>query len=123
MHDRIYSYVQSLPFFHRSRITFSQELFPLGTGGALLNVKSIFHYPFAVVLNGDTINDINLYQFISDSIQAVPFYSSVACINDSMRSDAGSLVVSPENRILSFTKKNPNFNVLLLLVEVFMSLT
>ena len=107
MHDHIYSYVQSLPFFHRSRITFSQELFPLGTGGALLNVKSIFHYPFAVVLNGDTINDINLYQFISDSIQAVPFYSSVACINDSMRSDAGSLVVSPENRILSFYEKEP----------------
>ena len=105
MHDHIYSYVQSLPFFHRSRITFSQELFPLGTGGALLNVKSIFHYPFAVVLNGDTINDINLYQFISDSIQAVPFYSSVACINDSMRSDAGSLV-DPRNRII-FLRKEP----------------
>ena len=35
-------------------------ILPLENGGALLNVKSIFHYPFAVVLNGDTINDINL---------------------------------------------------------------
>ena len=110
MHDHIYSYVQSLPLFHRSRISFSHEVFPLGTGGALLNANSVFQYPLAVVCNGDTINDINLYQFICDSIQSVPFYASIACLKDTSRCDAGSLVVSPENRVLSFYEKEPELH-------------
>ena len=67
MHDHIYSYVQSLPF-SIAPIAFSQELFPLGTGGALLNVKVYFitrlqWCSMAILLMTSTFINLFLTQF------------------------------------------------------------
>jgi mannose-1-phosphate guanylyltransferase len=47
------------------RITYTQELEPLGTIGPLSLLRDQLDAPF-LVLNGDVLTDLNLNQFISD---------------------------------------------------------
>ncbi len=85
-------------------IIFSEEDEPLGTGGALKNAQSLIHSETFVVLNGDSICNIDFHEFFrfhknNNSIL------SMALVQTQETKDFGTVIVNEAHEITSFKEK------------------
>ena len=90
-------------------IIFSQELIPLGTGGAIRNAKKVIQGDYIFVINGDTLTNLSYDAFLNDFFEKECFGSiAVAAVNKSV--DYGSIVTNSVGEILSFNEKIKGIN-------------
>ncbi len=85
-------------------IKFSEEDVPLGTGGALKKAMNLIGSDSFLVVNGDTISDIDLAAFYdfhkkNDGIISMSLKATGKC------DDYGTVTLREENRIESFNEK------------------
>lgn len=101
-HECIESYFGSL--YRGAEIVYSQEITPLFTGGAILQAAQKIESTDFVVLNGDTLFDIDLQNFYNfhSSHNA---HLSVALRQVADTSRYGS-VICANDRIVAFSEKN-----------------
>jgi D-glycero-alpha-D-manno-heptose 1-phosphate guanylyltransferase len=86
------------------RLAYSKEERPLGTGGALRHALSVVESEDALVLNGDTLIDVD----VADLLAAHRRHDATATLVLSPVEDAiryGSVAVDPSGRITSFAEK------------------
>ncbi|MEK7208089.1 MAG: sugar phosphate nucleotidyltransferase [Patescibacteria group bacterium] len=86
-----------------ARVVFSEELEPLGTGGALRLALPLAGGERALVLNGDTFCPVDLsalLRFHRDRRAAL-----TVVLSRSSRSDGGSVALSSDGRITDFSEK------------------
>ena len=86
------------------RIGYSIEATPLGTGGAIKNAMRENNLAEALIINGDTMFDIDIMHFIKFSRKI----NSVTCIALREMQDCGRygrVSVNESNRVLNFEEK------------------
>ena len=102
LHEKIYQYVNTKGY--KKRISFSYEKEKLGTGGAIINASKMIDTDDFIVLNGDTIQEIKISDFLIKSElnnnEVINLGCTTAEINDS-----GKLLIEKNNSIVSFTEK------------------
>lgn len=85
-------------------IVFSEEDNCLGTGGALKNAKSLIRSNHFIVMNGDSICNINFREFFDFHVNKGGLLSMVVA-KSSSASDYGSIVLNGSQEIISFNEK------------------
>lgn len=91
--------------YHSSlKILFSEEKNPLGTAGAIKNAEPLIKSNPFLVLNGDSLCRINLYEFLNFYIRKKALFS-IALTKAKRASDYGAVSLSPSQQILSFNEK------------------
>ena len=94
-------------------ILFSEEDEPLGTGGALKKAQSLIQSETFIVMNGDSICDINFNNFY-------PFHKnknailSMALVRTKESEDFGSVIMNESKEIISFKEKEATGNLSLI---------
>lgn len=96
-------------------IRFSEEEEPLGTGGALYNAGPLIKSDPFIVMNGDSICDMNLKEFV-DFHKENKCILSVALskyddIKDSM-TDYGIVNIDSNNKITNFNEKHSTYKLI-----------
>lgn len=86
------------------KILFSEEKNPLGTAGAIKNAESLIKSNPFLVLNGDSLCRIDLYEFLNFYIREKILFS-VALAKAKRASAYGVVSLSPSRQILSFDEK------------------
>jgi D-glycero-alpha-D-manno-heptose 1-phosphate guanylyltransferase len=86
-------------------ILFSEENEPLGTGGALKNAQSLIQSETFMVLNGDSICNINFSDFYSFHKNRGALLS-MALVQNKDTKDFGSVAVNESGEITGFKEKN-----------------
>ena len=87
-----------------SRISFSIEDIPLGTGGAVIHALGKIESEYFIVMNGDSYCDIDLVEFYEKHKETESLLSIVvAKIDDA--SDRGNICIGGDGRITSFKEK------------------
>ena len=106
LHERVFDHVSKKKY--RSNIVFAEEKERLGTGGALINASRLVDTEDFIALNGDTIQELSIYNFLKKSKLDNSYFINVGCtVNKKI--DAGIVLINQENYIESFTeKKSPN---------------
>jgi NDP-sugar pyrophosphorylase family protein len=87
-----------------AKFLFSEESFPLGTGGAVENALSLVCSDSILVLNGDSICDVNYNKFIQFHY-AKNSSATFVLTNRQERDDGGNVIIDEKNRIQSFQEK------------------
>lgn len=87
-------------------ITFSEEDMPLGTGGALKNAERLVKSSPFLVMNGDSICNVNLTEFIEFHVNRDSFLSMVLVRSDEPE-DYGNVEIDDLTRITGFKEKCP----------------
>ncbi|WP_321504054.1 nucleotidyltransferase family protein [uncultured Methanoregula sp.] len=85
-------------------ISFSEEDVPLGTGGALKKAQSLIQSETFIVMNGDSICDINYQDFYQSHMNKNAMLS-MALVRTKETHDFGSVVINNANEIISFKEK------------------
>lgn len=85
-------------------IIFSEEYESLGTGGALKNAGSLIKSDPFIVLNGDSICDLNFKDFLDYHVNKRALMSMVLTRLQNT-GDYGNVVIDGSNRIISFEEK------------------
>lgn len=85
-------------------IIFSEEEKPLGTGGALKNARSLIRSKTFVVLNGDSICEIDYHEFYRFHKKTKAILS-MALVQTQETKDFGSVMVNESHEITSFKEK------------------
>ena len=85
-------------------LTYSVELDPLGTGGALRNAADLVKSESVLVMNGDSYTDADLSQFVQSFHEARADASLVVVPADA-RGDCGSVSIDSSGRLASFDEK------------------
>ena len=86
-------------------IKFSEEVIPLGTGGAIINAINSLDDEYIIVTNGDSYCDFDLNAFYNYFKETNYDLYIVATLNYSNISDYGMIRIDKNNKILSFTEK------------------
>lgn len=86
------------------QLAYSTELSPLGTGGALRQASDLIESELALVMNGDSYTDVDIYQFVDRHRESRADVSILAVPVDG-RSDCGALIVREGDRINGFHEK------------------
>lgn len=86
-------------------IKFSEEEFPLGTGGAVKNAKNFIKSDNFLVLNGDILFKFPFKKFYEAHLNFDPLISIMLSRVSDIR-DYGSVRIDDNSRILSFLEKN-----------------
>ncbi|WP_052043753.1 MULTISPECIES: sugar phosphate nucleotidyltransferase [unclassified Prochlorococcus] len=102
LHNIIENYISSVNY--RSRITFSKENQPLGTGGALALASRLIKTKDFIALNGDTIQEVNLLEFLQKTNMDDSVKLNIAC-TDNNYDDSGSIHIDYNNYIIKFAEK------------------
>ena len=89
---------------HDYTITFSEEEEPLGTGGALKNAKTLIRSNPFMVLNGDSICNVDFRSFIDFHIEKEAFVS-IVLVRSNTAEDYGSVILDGSQRITAFNEK------------------
>ncbi len=100
-------------------IIFSQEDEPLGTGGALRNAFSLIKNETFIVLNGDSLCNINypeFYHFHKNSKALL----SIALTHISESTDYGNVIINESCDIVSFKEKVKTQNPCLINAGIYM---
>jgi D-glycero-alpha-D-manno-heptose 1-phosphate guanylyltransferase len=87
---------------------YSDEPFPLGTGGALRNAVKFVESDVALVLNGDSYTDADLAQFVAGHC-ASDADASLLVVKADGRDDCGSVVIDDGGWIREFKEKTRSF--------------
>lgn len=91
--------------YGKMRLSYSQELSPLGTAGALRKTIPSLKSSLALVMNGDSYCDVDLQAFLDwHQSQASSATLVLAYLNDASR--YGLVEASESGSILSFIEKN-----------------
>lgn len=85
-------------------IIFSEEYESLGTGGALKNARSLIKSDPFIVMNGDSICDLNFKDFLDYHVNKRAIMSMVLTCSQNT-GDYGNVVLGESNRIVSFKEK------------------
>jgi len=86
------------------KILFSEENEPLGTGGALKKAEPLLQSETFIVMNGDSICDINFYDFYHFHKNKNALLS-MALVQTKETKDYGSVVMNESHEITSFKEK------------------
>jgi len=89
---------------HDCLITFSEEEEPLGTGGALKKAKTRIISNLFMVINGDSICEVNFRSFIKFHIEKTALLSMVL-VHSNKAQDYGSVVMDDLQKITDFNEK------------------
>ena len=84
-------------------IVYSQEDFPLGTGGAIKNAEKYLEGPF-FVLNGDSYSDIDLLSLLEFHELTEKNIGSIALMYVEKLNDYGSIILE-DKKIIDFSEK------------------
>ncbi|MAI77062.1 MAG: hypothetical protein CBC25_07915 [Pelagibacteraceae bacterium TMED65] len=91
-------------------LVFLEEKKPLGTGGAILNAFKKIKINHLFVLNGDSICNIDYNEFLNFYSSKMDVLMLTVRINNSLR--FGNVEVGEGNRVLSFSEKTGNTNII-----------
>ena len=83
---------------------YSNELSPLGTGGALGNASQLIRSSSCLVMNGDSYTDVDLQEFAIAHGESGADVSVVVVPVDE-RGDVGSVLIDADNNIIQFSEK------------------
>ncbi|MCK4736539.1 MAG: hypothetical protein KAT65_29065, partial [Methanophagales archaeon] len=85
-------------------ITFSEEEEPLGTGGALKNARSLIRSNPFMVMNGDSICNVDFRSFVDFHIGKKALLS-IVLVRSNTAEDYGSVILDVSQRIVDFNEK------------------
>ena len=85
-------------------ITFSEEEELLGTGGALKNAKTLIRSNPFMVLNGDSICNVDFRSFVDFHIEKEALLS-IVLVRSNTAEDYGSVILDSSQRITNFNEK------------------
>ena len=88
------------------KILCSREKKPLGTGGAVKNAQRFVHSNYFIVLNGDSIYNFGLPEFLKFCLKKTTFLGAIALKRLTCGKDYGSISIDRRGRIINFTEKN-----------------
>lgn len=103
LHEKIELFYND--FFNGMKISYAREIEPLGTGGAIMFALEKTTTDTLLVLNGDTLFNIDFEHFDTFS-QTKETVLSVALRHEKEVSRYGSVEINPEGKILAFTEKS-----------------
>jgi NDP-sugar pyrophosphorylase family protein len=86
-------------------IVFSEEDTPLGTGGALKNAQSLISSGTVLVMNGDSICDVDFNKFYTFHTSRKALLS-MALVTSKDRDDFGSVFLNESGKIVRFREKD-----------------
>jgi NDP-sugar pyrophosphorylase family protein len=86
------------------KITFSEEEEPLGTGGALKKAKTLIRSNPFMVMNGDSICNVNFRSFIDFHVEKKALLS-IVLVRSKTAEDYGSVTLDDSHRITDFNEK------------------
>jgi NDP-sugar pyrophosphorylase family protein len=89
------------------RLIYSEEMAPLGTGGALRNAVHLLESDVVLVMNGDSYTDMDLGRFVAEHM-AKKAEVSVAIVPSDGRTDCGSVFADESGRLTAFAEKQDN---------------
>ncbi len=84
---------------------FSEELAPLGTGGAIQNALPLIRSNPFLIMNGDSRCEVNFSRFLQFHLDRTAAVSMVLVMPNG-RKDGGMVVVDEDLRIRAFTEKS-----------------
>lgn len=99
-------------------IRFSEEDKPLGTGGALKNAESLIKSDPFIVMNGDSICNIDFRKFLDFHIDKKALLS-IALTKSMIPKDYGIVTLDNSLRIINFNEKSINYNDVLINAGVY----
>ena len=106
LHKKVFDHVSNKKY--RSKIIFAEEKERLGTGGALINASRFVDAEEFIALNGDTIQELSIHDFLKKSKLDNSYLINVGCTLNK-KNDSGIVLTNQKNYIESFTeKKLPN---------------
>ena len=85
-------------------VVYSNELSPLGTGGAVRNAARLVTSECVLIMNGDSYTDADLRKFVADYL-GTGADASVLVVPIDDRDDCGSVEVGPNGRLAAFAEK------------------
>lgn len=103
----IRQYFKDIQAFTNIKILFSEEVEPLGTGGAIKNAEEIVRSDPFLVMNGDTLSNLKLDDFINFH-KKLDADLSIALTAQRNKSEYGSVQLDSSSRILNFQEKRQN---------------
>ena len=86
------------------KILFSEEEKPLGTGGAVKNAEEKIESDLFLVMNGDTLSELNMKNFL-DFHNKSDSDLTIALTTKEDKSDYGNVQLNNSKRILNFQEK------------------
>ena len=93
---------------YSKKIIFSSEESKLGTGGALIKASRIVNSKEFIAINGDTLQEIKISDFIAKSKLIKGVKINIGCTTCDYN-DSGKLLINSKNFITNFSeKKLPN---------------
>jgi mannose-1-phosphate guanylyltransferase len=105
--DEVLSYLSSRSFAPLEILTIVEPE-PLGTGGAVSHARGVLVSDPVIIMNGDTVLDVDLNEFLAAHRASQAEISIVtARVDDSGR--YGRVELDANDRVAQFEEKNPNF--------------
>ncbi len=102
LHNKISQYISNKNYLDSIKLSYERK--KLGTGGAIIKASRLIDSEDFIVLNGDTIQEIKISEFIKKSKFSGKEVINVGCTKSSL-SDSGRVVIDADNVIKSFTEK------------------
>jgi len=84
---------------------FSQEVTPLGTGGAIQNALPLIRSDLVLIINGDSICPVNFAEFHQFHLEQLAMASLVLAMPEG-RHDGGAVCLDASKQIQTFTEKS-----------------
>ena len=108
LHEKVFAHVNRKEY--KKNVICVEEKERLGTGGALINASRFIDTEEFIALNGDTIQELSINNFLKESKLDENSLINVGCtINQ--KTDAGIVLINQKSYIVSFTeKKSPDVN-------------
>lgn len=86
-------------------LDYSEEILPLGTGGALRKASELVASDTCLVMNGDSYTDARIGTFVAEHFRRAADASLIGCPADD-RADCGWLLTDEDGRLVQFDEKN-----------------
>ena len=95
LHKKIYQHVKNKRY--DNEVLFSEEKTKMGTGGAIINAVNFIDLEEFIVLNGDTIQEVKISDFLSHSNLRDDLVINVGC-SKANNDDSGKIIIDdPEH--------------------------
>lgn len=86
---------------YKQYVNFSEEPFPLGTGGAIKNAKPFIESDDFIVLNGDSFCDIDYKEFLEFHFNKTKARVTIALTKTDERTDTGSIGIDEKTSLIT----------------------
>ena len=86
-------------------IAYSNELSPLGTGGAVRNAAGLVESAACLVMNGDSYTDVDLRAFVAAHQNESSADVSLVVVPVDERGDTGSILLDADRNVVQFAEK------------------